>query len=158
MSLDDAIQGKSYVIDNVSYTLFEICGIDETDIGDAYVKQASRLAYFGSLVANARALHEEAKNNRERIYAEADTEIRSEYKDNGIKFTEASLKAEVLLDQDYRDAQEAEISAKRDLDVLSAIMNGIRSRGDMLIQLGAELRHERQFTDMQVKEALRERG
>ena len=129
----------------------KLLGIDNTDLITEYSRQAATYAFYASMVAEANHEVAKAKTNKEEAYAEISITVRMEFEKDEIKATEPRIKAETTIDGDYADAVNAFNEAKHNADTLSAITKALEMRADMLISMGAHMRHEMGMTGMNIK-------
>lgn len=155
-NFDKAIAEETFQVDGKTYSVQELLMVDETNISEAFATQAGRYAYIAAIAAQAEALYNEAKNNCERVYADTELAYRDELATSGVKTTEAMIKAYVVGDKTYIKAQTDENNALRDWKIMKALADGLRSRGDMLISLGATMRAEIDMTSMNLKARMTE--
>lgn len=161
MKIDEALREVRVSLGGQTYTFDELFVVDETNLNAEFGRQAGLYAYLVAELSKAEAAWNEAKANRELEYAEADLAIREDYAKSGQKSTEALIKSEVTVDERYVKSGEIELQAAERYRLLRGLADAMRQRGDMLISLGANLRQERDFTDMKLydaKRVLREDG
>lgn len=139
-------------VDGRVYNVDDLLDIDQNALSDEFASQASRYGYFAVLAAIAEVKMREAKHTVEMTYAEVDLAVRQELLKRDGKTTEASVRAEVLLDEQYIADVEAELKAQRDYNVLRALVNALEQRANMLVSLGAHMRHEYEMTDMNTRD------
>lgn len=143
-----AVDGKERV-----YSTEELLQIDQTELSEEFASQAARYGYFAALAAAAEADYKHAKHTTELVYAETDDLVRQEFREAGVKTTEAAIKSAILLDEDYCQAMDRELAALRNYRLLSALVRALEQRASMLQSLGAHVRHEYDMTDMIIKDA-----
>lgn len=152
-SFDQLSQLKQVELEGDIYTIADICGVNESNLSADYSGQAARVAYLGMKVAQAEAAWLEAKNYTQQLYAEIDLDLRQEFDDAQKKYTEAVIRNNVLLDDEYIEAEQAENKAYEQYKILRALVDALRDRTQMLISLGADLRQEYEATGMQILDA-----
>jgi len=136
----------------------ELYAVEEAQLSEAFATQASKLAFVGSRAAVAEVVYTEAKQHRERTYADIELDYRDQLAKANEKFTEGKIRSLVLSDEEYIEAQLKENAALKNYKVLKSMTDAMKQRGDMLISLGATLRQEFDVTNMQLlqtKEKLR---
>lgn len=101
------------------------------------------LARWGHLYADASYAVCTAKLARDQARASVYKAIRATI---GPKLTEAGVDAEVILSISVREAEQALASAEHDKMNIKAMYDALTARGQMLMSLGANLRHENQLT------------
>ena len=152
ISIDRVVAGQSVTIDGRKYSYRELLGIDDADLSYEFATQASRFAFVAAQAGIAESRYEQAKSNRDVVYAEIDRDIRKEF--HGEKITEPKIKHLILSDEEFMDVVEAEHKGLKEWRVLKALSDGLKQRGEMLRSLGAQLRTEYDVTDMSVKRRL----
>ena len=130
-----------------------IFSIDEANIIEAYSKQAAIYARYAAMHAEADAMVSKAATAKDEEYAAADDHYRHDMDRTGEKYTEAKVKAFIELDENYRQA----VDAYNDVDYvcrrLRALVRALEMRAEMLVSMGAHLRHEMNMTDMHIRDA-----
>jgi len=130
--------------------LDDMVPINESDLSGEFTRQPSLYAYVATLTAQAEAETLDSKRNLERERAEADKRARTYLAGSNAKVTDSALDARIVLDVDYQIAMERESQAKYQQLLLKAVERSMSMRADMLISLGAHLRHEYEQTDMTI--------
>jgi hypothetical protein len=130
----------------------DLLPIDDSDLNGEFTRQASLYAYVATLAARAEAYWLESKRDIERTHAETDKEVRRDLMMCDEKVTEGKVKAEIEVRRGYRDAQMQELDDREQYLILKALTNAMQMRGDMLVSLGAHLRHEANMTGMQINQ------
>lgn len=158
--LDDKLSNETILIESDSYTFAELLSINQEDLSNEFATHASRYAYISALAAKAEALFNEAKQEREQVYADVELFYRDELvKMPDVKVTEGLIKSSVVGDDAYIAAVSKENTALHDWKVLRALVDGLRERGSMLVSLGAHMRAEMDMTNASIlatKDRLRE--
>jgi hypothetical protein len=132
--------------------LSEVLEVHEDRLTEHFAEQASIFGFFSVQLADAERLLNNAKVASEREYAECDAYYRDEYRKLDQKYTEAVIRGDVLLDEDYQKAMDIQHQAKYDVDIVKAMVNALRMKADMLISMGAHLRQEYDMTGMTIRE------
>lgn len=140
--------GKSKVV-----TLSEILDIYEDELTEHFAEQASLFGYFSVQLAEADRLVGIAKMKAEQKYARTDAHYRKTYNELEQKFTEAVIRGDVILDEDYQNSLDKQHQAEYNVSIIKSIVNALRMKADMLISMGAHLRQEYSMTGMNVREA-----
>lgn len=122
--------------------LQEVVNINMKDIDNELAKQPTIVSWFGAVLAEAIALHEELKDRKERVYASLYLRYREKDEKLGVKSTEARLNSLILTDEEYEATQNKLNAIRRQVSVLKSISNSLEHRRDMLIQLSANVRKE----------------
>lgn len=132
--------------------LTDLFRIDETNLTKEFTEQASLYGYFGVLMAKAE--HEAAVRDlgKDQEYAVADLDWRAEMEEAGKKYTEALIRNTVLSDEEYQRISIQAAEAEFDYKLLKAIVSALQQRAEMLISLGAHIRHELDQTGMSIRE------
>lgn len=139
------IAGKATNVD-------ELLDIDESNLSNEFAHQAAIYGWISNLVVSAEAKFVEAKQRREEEYAACYVDIRQEFDDNKLKYTESKLDAEIKLEFSYQKAKRAENEAERKHKELKALAEALRMRADMLISMGATIRSEQQMLGMHIND------
>jgi len=135
-----------------SYDLNELFAIDETAITIDMATHSAKHGRIAVLLARAERYKALKKQQMEVEYAAADDSIRDEYNDDGKRYTESVIKAAVMLDEEYKMYTREYNDANNVVTVLKHILNAMKTKGDMLISIGAQLRAEMSMTGMVIKD------
>ena len=113
--------------------------IDASRLPEEFSKFPSLMYAYLEIKCDAEREYEWAKRRAAEVKAELYKKIKSET----IKITEKALEAEIENETSYRKAKTKLGDAKHDLETIKAHVEALRSKKDMLIQLGADSRAER---------------
>lgn len=116
----------------------------EVTISDGMTKQAALFAHYARLSADATYQSDRAKQQVELLEAQLNQKYRDSMVAAGTKFTEKAIDAMVIQDSGYQAAQERAHEAKAIASMVASAADSFRHRKDMLIQVGADLRLEKQ--------------
>lgn len=116
----------------------------EATINDGMTRQAALFAHYARLSADATFQSDRAKQQVELLEAQLNQKFRDAMVASGTKFTEKSIDALVIQDSSYQAAQERAHEARAIASMVSSAADSFRHRKDMLIQVGADLRLEKQ--------------
>lgn len=116
----------------------------EASINMAMTRQAALFAHYARLSADATFQADRAKQQVELLEAQLNQRFRDAMVTAGTKFTEKSIDAMVIQDSSYQAAQERAHEAKAIASMVATAADSFRHRKDMLIQVGADLRLEKQ--------------
>jgi len=107
----------------------KILHIDKHNLDEEWLAQPEMFFWYAEKLADARADVERAKANLQVTAADLDSQIRERPEDFGIvKTTEAALKAAVLCQDDYREAQRVLIEAEHTSDLFDAAVKALDQR------------------------------
>jgi len=137
----------------VDIDLQTILPVDENNLSEEFANQASLYAYVAMLSARAEATNLDARDAKERVYAQMDKRMRLNFKAHRESVTEAKVKAAVLTSTQYQDACEYLINCRETMLTLKALVTAMEQRASMLQSLGAHVRHEAEQTGMVIREA-----
>ena len=136
--------------------------IEPLALEEEFVRMPADLAYWNERYAKAVRAHLTAKIEVDRVRATTRQvmRIRLTNPENahllaGGKITEAMLESFITSDGDVRRVEDAEIEAEAKKIRLHGIIEAIRTKRDMLISLGANMRAEMQ-NDPMIKNEQRE--
>lgn len=124
--------------------------VDGMMINDAFINQAGLTAYYGALLASAGEQSSKMKVLRDATIAKVGQEIREAAAAEKRKVTEASIGEEVTLDPRVQAIRLAYDAANRVESECYAAIEALKSRRDMLIQMGASAREEKKG-DIRIK-------
>lgn len=116
----------------------------ENSISLAMTRQAALFAHYARLSADATYQSDRAKQQVELLEAQLNQKFRDSLVAAGTKFTEKSIDAMVISDSSYQAAQERAHEARAIAKMVESATESFRHRKDMLIQVGADLRMEKQ--------------
>jgi hypothetical protein len=132
--------------------LTDILEIYEDSLTEHFAEQASLFGYFAIQLAEAERLRAKVKTDAEQSYAEADAHYRKQYNELEQKYTEAVIRGDVILDDDYNKVLDRQRLLERNVSILKSIVNALKMKADMLISMGAHLRQEYDMTGMNIRQ------
>lgn len=135
-----------------SYDINELFEINETIITQEMARQSVKQARLATLLARAERYAAHAKHSMEIEYAAVDDIIRQELAETNEKVTEPLVKSLVQTDEQYIMAVREYNEADSVVKLLKNILNAMKTKGDMLISIGAQLRAEMSMTGMVIKD------
>lgn len=112
------------------------------DLNRDLTEQASRFAYWATKHVKARSWRKTLKVRQEEVYAKHDRALRSVHAAADKKITEAALRSEVLLTEEYMLVTQELLDAEREEDLLYVAREAFEHRKDMLITYAANARKE----------------
>lgn len=115
-----------------------------TNISMAMTRQAALFAHYSRLAADATYQSDRSKQQVELLEATLNQRFRDSLITAGTKFTEKSIDSMVIQDASYQEAQERAHEARAIAKMVETAADSFRHRKDMLIQVGADLRMEKQ--------------
>jgi hypothetical protein len=130
--------------DNEGPAVEETFNIDSLQLEDEFVKLPAKLAYYNALHAQAAKIEGLAKVKLGRLEADLYVNHREQMElDPSVgRVTEKMVESAVERDPTLHEAQATYFEIKRKKGVLSGYCEAIRTKRDMLIQLGAHIRAE----------------
>lgn len=113
-------------------------------LSEDMIKQAPKFYYYGVLLSIASRNVDIAKRNLDVVEARVDTKIRESRDDlaAGKKLTENQITARITVNSEVMEARDLHIKCKHLEKVLTAVVEALRHRKDMLIQMGLLTREE----------------
>lgn len=118
--------------------------INDMALTDAFMSQAALFIHYGGQAARAASQVDRYKQLLKVVEAQVDKKIRDKAADEGKKLTEALVEKEVLRHPKVIQVTKALNEAKLHERLADVAMEGMRHRRDMLVQLGATARVERE--------------
>lgn len=119
-----------------------IISIDKENISEEFINQASKYAWYYTLLVYARKRKDEAKLSLEVKEAELDAMIRKEAIKANMKITEVAIQNTLHVLSEYKETVEILIKMKEEEGLLEAVVKALEQRKDMLISYGSLLKHE----------------
>ncbi|MDR9847122.1 hypothetical protein [Herbaspirillum huttiense] len=116
--------------------------VSETRLDDCMMKQSALRATYGQFAANAEAQHSRMKLRFEVVEAALYDKHRKALLDSGEKVTEKMVENAVKLDPTWSKAKSAVIEAETIANINKSLVESLKDRRDMIIQLGADRREE----------------
>lgn len=116
--------------------------VSEIHLDECFQKQSSLRAYYGALAAQYEAQAQKMSTAFEVLEAKLFKKYRDEAAANGVKATEKMLENQVKADPAWFSGKTKVAEARRNSDILKALVMSLVDRRDMLIQLGADRRDE----------------
>ena len=118
--------------------------INDMDLTDSMMTQASHRLHYASVAAKAQAAADMAKMEVERTKATLDGEIRDEALESKRKLTEKMIESEIINSAVYMVAQKRLLAAKEQAEAAKAVVAAFDHRRDMLVQLSKHQLVERE--------------
>ena len=110
--------------------------IDDSALDVEWLQQASLTIKYCQIEAQARRDMDQAKQNLDIVEAELDQAIRTDPDAYSLpKVTESAIKAAILLDDKYKEAQEEYHQAQYELNMAQAAVRAIYAKKDALENL-----------------------
>lgn len=128
--------------DELDSYLRQCVKINPEDIQGEFVRIPADLAYWNSQYAAAMRRHLFSKIDTKVLRARLEPEIRAALIAAGAKLTESMVKAAIDSDERVVEAERMEAEAEVAKNECFGYLDSIRSKKDMLISLGAQLRAE----------------
>lgn len=125
-------------------TFLEKCvKIDPLQIQSEFTEVAATLAYWNEQYADALRGQLHAKIARERLYAQLYFDKRKELADSGVsRVTESMTENAIEIDPRFIAVRDEEADALAESTRLRGVVEAVRTKKDMLVSLGAQLRAE----------------
>jgi len=121
------------------------------DLKQEFSRQASYFAHWGFLHARAEDEARRSEEAKDVIGAKLGLKYRSEKRNS----KEAEIKEHITKHSRHREAVEAWHKAKFNRDILKVAVEAFKQRKDMLIQLGADNRTEKDSTDLSLRKKIK---
>ncbi len=132
-------------VDGVPFDLdeaYDALKIDPTHVIDQLTSQAALYSYWSILSEEADVILLTEKRRLDRTEAEVDDRLREEARDANEKVTEAVIQRRILREEDYADALESMINARRNAGYLGVIKRALEQRLSALIAVNNRDRAE----------------
>ena len=136
----DAATGLQYYVDVDQFRTDT--RVSDVDLDRCMIEQSGLRAYYGAQAANAEAQYSRLKMKFEVIEAKLYNEHRTALASSGEKVTEKLIENAVKTDPRWFKAKNRVIEAETISDINRALVDSLRDRKDMLVQLGADRREE----------------
>ena len=114
------------------------------DLDRAFREQAALRLWYATQAAKAKEQHSKAKLSLEIVEASVAKELREKAATAGEKIVEARINSELALDRRVFAARKRVIEAESIFGACAAAADSFRDRKDMLVQIGADRRSERE--------------
>ncbi len=132
-------------IDSVPFDLdeaYDALKIDPTHVIDQLTNQAALYSYWSILSEEADVILLTEKRRLDRVEAEVDERMRQEARDCDEKVTEAVIQRRIIREDDYAEALEDMINARRNAGYLGVIKRALEQRLSALIAVNNRDRAE----------------
>ena len=110
-------------------------GIDQSNIDNELCELGSKMFTYGEAEGVLRVAVESAKADLEFTEAILDTDIRMKAKESGTKITEAQVKNEIILRQEYKQSIAKLLHAQDEYNRIKAALVAMGAKKDCLIAL-----------------------
>lgn len=128
----------------VTQYLKECVTIEPMALEEEFIRVPSDIAYWGAKWADAQKAANMAKLARDQAEAAIEAEYRTEAATNGEKVTEKMIASRVVSDERMQAVEIALIDAEAEAARAKAFAEAVRSKKDMVISLGSQVRAEMQ--------------
>ena len=112
--------------------------IDPTNLSGGMIDQLGFFVHYCGIAIKARKALDEAKNRQEIIEAKLKKQWRKSFVDEGVKFTESQIDAEVRTSVDYISASRRVISLTEMRDMAVVAREAFEQRKYLLLQLSKD--------------------
>ena len=132
-------------VDGVPFDLdeaYDALKIDPTHVIDQLTSQAALYSYWSILSEEADVILLTEKRRLDRMEAEVDDRLREEAREANEKVTEAVIQRRILREEDYADALDSMINARRNAGYLGVIKRALEQRLSALIAVNNRDRAE----------------
>ncbi len=132
-------------VDGVPFDLdeaYDALKIDPTHVIDQLTTQAALYSYWSILSEEADVILLTEKRRLDRVEAEVDERMRQEARDVDEKVTEAVIQRRIIREDDYAEALENMINARRNAGYLGVIKRALEQRLSALIAVNNRDRSE----------------
>ena len=103
--------------------------IDVNRLDEEWIRQPDLYRRYAVAAADAKQAHEEVKNDLSVIRADVEQQVRRNPDEFGLsKVTEGAIKTAIDLHEKVREAEEAVIGARHDMDVMQAAVGALDHR------------------------------
>ena len=116
--------------------------IDEMQLQDEYVRLPSDFAYFSELYADSKKAFAETKLERDLTRSRLRMIARETIEVSGKRATESMVDCAVESDPAWLEVKTKEIECEAEVARIYGVLEALRTKRDMLIQLGAQARAE----------------
>lgn len=132
-------------IDGVEFDLDELypdLRVDPAHVIQQLTEQPSIYGYWSVLAEEADVILFATKRKLERIEAELDEKLRKEARDEGEKVTETVIQRRIVREEEYQDAFDALVEARRNASYLGRLVRALEQRLSALIAVNNRDRAE----------------
>ncbi len=132
-------------VDGVPFDLdeaYDALKIDPTHVIDQLTTQAALYAYWSILSEEADVILLTEKRRLDRVEGEVDERMRTEAREADEKVTEAVIQRRLIREEDYGDALDDMINARRNAGYLGVIKRALEQRLSALIAVNNRDRSE----------------
>lgn len=121
---------------------YDALKIDPTHVIDQLTSQAALYSYWSILSEEADVILLTEKRRLDRVEAEVDDRLREEAREDSEKVTEAVIQRRIIREDDYAEALENMINARRNAGYLGVIKRALEQRLSALIAVNNRDRAE----------------
>lgn len=125
-----------------AHDIAEATNLNPTDLESEMIRMASLYSRFGVLSAKARSQRDASKSALELVEAKLDKALRDKLAEKGEKVTEAKLRAEIVMQSKYIEAQKELNEANSILSAMETALMALQMKRDMLVQLNKNSERE----------------
>jgi len=133
--------------------LIEAIKIDPLDLQIQFAEYSAHLAYWGARMVEAERDFQYADKNYDEVVSKTSLILREQLTKDGKKPTEATIEAATHLDPEVSKARQDRIESDARMRRLKTDLEAVRSKRDMLMMMGAQIRAEIQ-ADPRIKDQM----
>lgn len=111
-------------------------------LDDAMMRQPGLYAHYAEVAARLQRRADQLKLQVELVEAKVDNEIREEFLKTATKVTEVLVEKAIKRNQEYKSVSHKHLDAKMQAAMAKDMLEALRQRRDMLIQIGKDKREE----------------
>lgn len=120
-----------------------LCAINMENLVEEFTKHPSNYAWYATILSLYEVKRNEKINDLEAKYAELDIEVRRNLSPEELKtIKEKNIESRILINDKYKVMQDEVLDYERIVKRLQALVKGLETKRDMLIQVGARARKE----------------
>lgn len=130
-----------------NYNVNQELQVHEFNVRQAFLEQPAKYAFWSSVLEKLKLYQETYEMQLSTRKAELYDTCRVQLVERGIaKPTKDQIEAEILLDEKYQQIANTVIVTNYNVRRMSAFVKAVEQRKDMLIQYGADLRRENEYS------------
>ncbi len=133
--------------ETIVFDLTEELQVNEFSVRQAFLEQPAKYTYWTSLLERLRMYQENYELQAEKRKAELYEPSRKSLIEQGVtKPTKDQIEAQIMLDEQYYALRQSIISLTFNVRQVQYVVKAFEQRKDMLIQYGADLRRDFEYS------------
>ena len=141
----DEITVVDYNGEEQKYSVNDIVKVDELNYQQEFINQPAKYAYWSSVLQAAKRVAAEQEAALDKQHAVAYNKVYEVLNSKNMRPTKDLIESYIEQDEDYQNAKQRVIVADYSAGRIQYLVKALEQRENMLVQLGADIRKEKNY-------------